>query len=58
MQIEAVVAAVVGAVLARVPGIAAMRRHHLAHHDPRLMMRANMNFTLPLADWLAGTRNP
>jgi hypothetical protein len=47
-----------GALLARVPGIAAMRRHHLAHHDPRLMMRANMNFTLPLADWLAGTRNP
>ncbi|MBU6271191.1 MAG: sterol desaturase family protein [Betaproteobacteria bacterium] len=47
-----------GAWLARVPGIAAMRRHHLAHHDPRLMMQANMNFTLPLADWLAGTRQP
>ena len=40
------------------PGLAAMRRHHLAHHDPRLMMQANMNFTLPLADWLAGTRQP
>lgn len=47
-----------GARLARVPGLAAMRRHHLAHHDPRLMMQANMNFTLPLADWLAGTRQP
>ena len=38
--------------LTRVPGIAAMRRHHQLHHDPRRMMDTNLNFTFPFADWL------
>ena len=37
------------------PLINTMRRHHIAHHNQRLMMDTNMNFTLPLADWLMGT---
>jgi hypothetical protein len=37
------------------PLINTMRRHHIAHHNQRLMMERNMNFTLPLADWLMGT---
>ncbi|ANK81944.1 MAG: hypothetical protein TEF_14910 [Rhizobiales bacterium NRL2] len=36
------------------PLIAMMRRHHIAHHEPSRMMRANMNFTFPLFDWLFG----
>jgi len=35
----------------RLPLISTMRRHHLAHHDPAIMMTTNMNFTLPWADW-------
>lgn len=35
----------------RLPVISTMRRHHLAHHDPSLMMSTNMNFTLPWSDW-------
>ena len=37
------------------PLVNTMRRHHIAHHNQKLMMRKNMNFTLPLADWLMGT---
>lgn len=37
------------------PLVALMRRHHIAHHDPQLMMQDNMNFTFPLFDWLMGT---
>lgn len=40
----------------QLPGVRAMRRHHLAHHDPQRMMASNMNFTFPLADWIHGTR--
>jgi hypothetical protein len=32
-----------------------LRRHHAAHHDPRLMQRWNFNVTIPLWDWVAGT---
>lgn len=39
----------------RLPLVAMMRRHHQAHHDPRLMMSKNMNFTLPWADQVIGT---
>ena len=39
----------------RMPGLAALRRLHLRHHDPRLMARHNFNITYPVADWLFGT---
>lgn len=35
----------------RIPLVDTMRRHHLAHHNPSLMMTHNMTFTLPWADW-------
>jgi hypothetical protein len=37
------------------PLVNTMRRHHAAHHDQKIMMDQNMNFTLPLFDWLMGT---
>lgn len=37
------------------PLINTMRRHHIAHHNHRLMMTTNMTFTFPLADWIMGT---
>jgi hypothetical protein len=39
----------------RFPGLAALRRLHTAHHDPRLMERHNFNITFPIADALFGT---
>ncbi len=41
--------------ITRIPLVDTMRRHHLAHHDPSLMMTHNMNFTLPWADWFFET---
>ncbi len=41
--------------LARLPGVARLRRLHVAHHDPRLMASRNFNITYPIADWLFGT---
>jgi hypothetical protein len=41
--------------IARLPGIARLRRHHARHHDPRLMTRYNFNITYPIADRLFGT---
>jgi hypothetical protein len=38
-----------------VPLINTIRRHHIAHHDPAIMMTRNMNLTYPFADWLFGT---
>jgi hypothetical protein len=35
-----------------------LRRHHAAHHDPRLMQKWNFNVTLPLWDWVRGTIAP
>lgn len=32
-----------------------LRRHHLLHHDPRLMSRYNFNITWPMFDRLFGT---
>lgn len=43
------------AFLKAMPLINTMRRHHVAHHDQKIMMERNMNFTLPLFDWLMGT---
>ena len=39
----------------RIPLINTIRRHHIAHHDPAIMMEMNMNLTYPIADWLFGT---
>jgi sterol desaturase/sphingolipid hydroxylase (fatty acid hydroxylase superfamily) len=41
--------------LARLPGVAALRRHHQTHHDPALMARWNFNITFPIGDRLFGT---
>jgi hypothetical protein len=35
-----------------------LRAHHARHHDPRLMQRYNFNVTVPLFDWIMGTRAP
>lgn len=43
------------AFLRNMPLINTMRRHHVAHHDEKIMMDRNMNFTLPIFDWLMGT---
>ncbi len=37
------------------PFVNTNRRHHLSHHNTRLMMERNMNLTFPIADWLFGT---
>jgi hypothetical protein len=39
----------------RLPGLKTLRRLHLKHHDPRLMMRYNFNITYPVGDWLFRT---
>ena len=41
--------------LARLPGMAALRRHHTLHHDPSLMAHYHFNITYPIADWIMGT---
>jgi hypothetical protein len=38
-----------------IPFINTIRRHHIAHHNPAIMMERNMNLTYPAADWLFGT---
>jgi hypothetical protein len=37
------------------PFVNTLRRHHISHHNTRLMMERNMNLTFPIADWLFGT---
>lgn len=44
-------------VLQRWP-LRALAAHHAAHHDPRLMQRANFGVTSPLWDLVRGTRRP
>lgn len=41
--------------LAKIPGLAFLRRHHAIHHHPSRMSRCNFNVVLPLADLCAGT---
>lgn len=41
--------------ISRLPGMAAMRRHHTQHHDQSLMSHKNFNITYPIADWVMGT---
>lgn len=47
-----------GSLAGRLPGMAALRRHHTLHHDLGLMGRWNFNITFPLSDWLFGTIAP
>ncbi|WP_428486967.1 sterol desaturase family protein [Rhodopila sp.] len=37
------------------PLVNSIRRHHIAHHDPAIMMERNFNLTYPVADWFFGT---
>jgi hypothetical protein len=41
--------------VARLPLLSRLRKHHMAHHDLRLMGRYNFNITFPLCDRLFGT---
>jgi hypothetical protein len=41
--------------IARLPGMAALRRHHTLHHDQSLMVHYHFNITYPIADWVMGT---
>ena len=43
--------------VARLPGMPALRRHHTAHHETRLMSRCNFNVTFPIFDYVFGTRH-
>mgnify|MGYP002633239648 CR=1 FL=1 len=38
------------------PGMRALRQHHLLHHDPALMNQAGFNITFPITDHLLNTR--
>ncbi|MDD2002020.1 fatty acid hydroxylase family protein [Pseudomonas putida] len=38
-----------------IPFINTIRRHHTAHHNWGIMMKYNMNITLPIADWFMGS---
>jgi hypothetical protein len=37
--------------VAHLPLVNTIRRHHKAHHNQGIMMHRNMNLTLPIADW-------
>ena len=37
------------------PFINTLRRHHMAHHDQKIMVKKNMNLTFPIADWFFNT---
>lgn len=38
-----------------IPVVNTIRRHHIAHHNPAIMMQRNFNLTYPIADWVFGT---
>ena len=40
----------------RIPHLYKMRKHHLIHHDPKLMDKYNFNIVFPLFDNVFGTR--
>ena len=42
-------------IVRHIPFMNTIRRHHIAHHNPSIMMGMNMNLTYPIADWLFGT---
>jgi hypothetical protein len=41
--------------VARLPGMAVLRRLHTVHHDQKLMTRHNFNISYPICDWVFGT---
>ena len=41
--------------VAALPFVNTIRRHHKAHHNQGIMMHKNMNLTFPVADYLMGT---
>lgn len=42
--------------LGRLPFISGLRKHHMVHHDKRLMTSYNFNITFPICDLVFGTR--
>lgn len=44
-----------GSRIARLPGLAVLRRLHTRHHDPAVMAHRNFNITWPIGDLLFGT---
>jgi sterol desaturase/sphingolipid hydroxylase (fatty acid hydroxylase superfamily) len=42
--------------VARLRIVGRLRRHHQLHHDPRRMTEGNFNVSIPLFDWILGTR--
>jgi Fatty acid hydroxylase superfamily len=42
--------------VARLGVVERLRRHHQLHHDPRRMTEGNFNVSIPLFDWILGTR--
>jgi hypothetical protein len=42
-------------IVRHIPLVNSIRRHHIAHHNPALMMERNFNLTYPVADWFFGT---
>jgi Fatty acid hydroxylase superfamily len=46
-----------GSLVARLPILSILRRHHALHHDLRLMSRYNFNITFPICDHLFGTNH-
>jgi sterol desaturase/sphingolipid hydroxylase (fatty acid hydroxylase superfamily) len=40
----------------RLPLVGGLREHHRRHHHPALMQKWNFNVTVPLFDWIHGTR--
>jgi hypothetical protein len=42
-------------IVRRIPLVNSIRRHHIAHHNPAIMMERNFNLTYPIADWFFGT---
>lgn len=42
-------------IVRHIPLINSIRRHHIAHHNPAIMMERNFNLTYPIADWFFGT---
>ena len=42
--------------LTRLPVIRTLREHHRQHHDPAISKEKNFNVTLPITDYLLGTK--
>lgn len=42
--------------LTRLPVIRHLREHHRLHHDPNIATQKNFNVTLPITDYLLGTK--